>query len=198
MTSRRIIPERADQEPETVLGMNLVVAVRERRLGQPAFPKWNQADLMKMSQLGHRPSWGRKLAEPDSGPRVASDTRKIVGATARLVNRVQSLESEIVKLREVIEDREASFSTQITVLSSDSFRLTTPIAVLVEHDEDGYTATWPQIDAAGFGVSPSEALASLEERVEELYVELKEWPPEKLGPAPARWLRLLSGVIEPA
>lgn len=170
---------------------------------EPARPEyaWDSKEDWVLESLAatlaavHGPVWGRKL---DVDNAVPSDTSKIVGATARLVNRVQSLEIEIVKLREVVEDSEASFNTQITVLSSDSFRLIAPIAVVVEHDEDGYTATWPQIDAAGFGVSPSEALASLEGRLEELYVELSEWPPEKLGPAPARWLRLISGVIEPA
>jgi hypothetical protein len=115
-----------------------------------------------------------------------------------LEDRLQRLEGAVLELSEALVTRPIACSTSIIDLNSSSYSLNRPIPVLVEEYRDEAVATFPEVEAHGWGTTPAEAINDLKAEVILLYEELTTAGPEELGKLPTAWARVLRYYVTKA
>lgn len=80
-------------------------------------------------------------------------------------------------------------------LKSENYNLSKPIMILLEKDENGYIASWDDVEAFHSAETEYEAINGLCEEIVNLYEDLNE-PDVNLGPLPRKWLLHLQDHIQ--
>jgi hypothetical protein len=112
-----------------------------------------------------------------------------------LETRLERLEGSVLKLSEALLSRPVVSTTWIVDLNSPEFVPKHPIPVVVEEYSDEVVATFPEVEAHGWGTTPAEALNDLKEQIVLLYQELTTADPEELGKLPTAWARVLQHYV---
>jgi hypothetical protein len=117
---------------------------------------------------------------------------------ANLEDRLLRLESSVTRLSEALLSRPVVSSTRIVDLNSVDYFVQQPIPVVIEEYTEESVATFPEIEAHGFGVSPAEAINDLKEQIVLLYEDLDRADPQVLGKLPTAWWRILQQYVAQA
>jgi hypothetical protein len=83
----------------------------------------------------------------------------------------------------------------ITSLNSDKYALKKPIIVLLNLEGDEYIASFTEAELSRSGESARESIDWLKSSIVSLYDLIKDYAPTKLGPLPARQLRVLGEYL---
>lgn len=73
-----------------------------------------------------------------------------------------------------------------------------PIWAVVQPVEDSFVATFFDANLSTSGDTQEEAMANLKDLILDVYLDLAEEPPERLGPEPRRQLAVLASLIRRA
>ena len=102
-------------------------------------------------------------------------------------------------LKREIRERLQAMSVPVTVeladLACDEYRLLRPVKVVIERFTDEVTASWPEVEAFGSGVTESLAIAALRRDIVDIYRDLADTPDAGLGRAASAIKRILRGVV---
>lgn len=112
-------------------------------------------------------------------------------------SQVNPPEEGIRKLsRQIVNEIRSDFRiVPLNGLKSENYILSKPIMILLEKDEDGYIASWDDVEAFYTAETEYEAMNGLCEEIVNLYEDLSE-PDVNLGPLPRKWLLLLQDHIQ--
>lgn len=98
--------------------------------------------------------------------------------------------------RQIVNEIRSDFRiVPLNGLKSEDYVLSKPIMILFEKDEDGYLASWDDVEAFYTAETEYEAINGLCEEIGNLYEDLSE-PGAKLSPLPKKWLLLLQDHIQ--
>jgi len=116
---------------------------------------------------------------------------------SELTERVETLVNQVGQFYTQTVERPIKWVTQIRDLGDESYTLVEPVLILVEEYLDGDTviARFPEIGAFGEGATDTEAILNLKNSMLDLYDELTECDPDRLGQLPKMWLRVLEKLI---
>jgi hypothetical protein len=112
-----------------------------------------------------------------------------------LEDRLQRLEGSVTQLSEALLSKPVVFSTKIVDLNSTDCSVQEPIPVVIEEYADESVATFAEVEAHGFGVTPAEAINDLKEQITELYDDLSTADADELGKLPTAWWRVLRHYV---
>lgn len=98
--------------------------------------------------------------------------------------------------RQIVNEIRSDFRiVPLNGLKSERYVLSKPILILLEKDDDGYIASWDDVEAFHTAETEYEAINGLCEEIVNLYEDLCE-PNAELGPLPRKWLLLLQDHIQ--
>ncbi len=96
------------------------------------------------------------------------------------------------------QNRPVKYNVQIRDIGDPNYQLTDSLFISIEEypGENTVIASFPEIEAFGEGETESEAILNLKYAILDMYDELTETPPEKLGDLPKTWLHVLRQIIK--
>jgi len=121
----------------------------------------------------------------------------------RLEARIAGLERSVRELSSKLEGAEAKlnkilpppFVVPITTLAPEPYEVMGRIYAVFQQDDDGYMASFLDANLGASGVTKSEAMDGLKDRIVTTFERLAGKPDEKLGPGPLRQKRVLLSLI---
>ena len=121
----------------------------------------------------------------------------------RLEARIAGLECIVRELSSKLEGAEAKlnqilpppFTVPITTLAPEPYEVIGRIHAVFQQDDGGYMASFLDANLGASGVTKSEALDGLKDRIVTTFERLAGKPDEKLGPGPLRQKRVLLSLI---
>jgi hypothetical protein len=120
----------------------------------------------------------------------------LVELDATAAARLATLEAEVARLREELEEQPRVYSAQLTDLGDPRYTLECPLLVTVEAYAEEVVASIPEFDLYASGISDAVALANLKAELVSTYERLLELGPDKLGPMLSRWLVAMKKIIK--
>ena len=123
------------------------------------------------------------------------DTATDRQALALVHREIEVLRTEIAELRDALASRPIVRHMMLSDLGSERYRLARPIWVLTEEYDDGVTARFVEVEAAGHGDTEPEALAALQLDIVALHEELRRTPADELGKLPRSWQCTLADLV---
>ena len=119
----------------------------------------------------------------------------LVELDATAAARLATLEAEVARLREEIEEQPRVYSAQLTDLGDPHYTLERPLLVTMEAYAEEVVASIPEFELYASGISDAMALTNLKAELVSTYERLLELGPDKLGPMPSRWLVAMKKII---
>jgi hypothetical protein len=126
---------------------------------------------------------------------VAPATATVRYVPVNLEDRLKRLENSVAEVSEALLSRPVVFSTMIVDLNAPQYSVQHPIPVVMEEYREEAVATFPEVEAHGWGTTPAEAINDLKEQVVLLYEELTTADPQELGKLPTAWSRVLRHYV---
>jgi hypothetical protein len=79
----------------------------------------------------------------------------------------------------------------------EPYRLLKPIPIVVQHDSEGFRASFMDAGINSSGDTQQEAYSNVKELILDVFDSLRALPASKLGPKPARQLDVLREFLNP-
>ena len=109
---------------------------------------------------------------------------------------VASKKRKLVKRRVASPASEAGLiGVPITTFAPEPYVLIRPLLVVVQQSEEGYTASFFDLNIHASGDTEEEAFRNLKALILDVFDSLLEEPPARLGPEPKRQLAVLREFI---
>jgi len=133
-----------------------------------------------------------------------ASTLRSSGARARrsslfhLRRAVSGIEARLDRIEHELEERPRTYALAISDLGDGRYTLRASVSVVLEEYRDEVVARWPDVGVYASGTTEAEAVAGIKRQIVELFEELRDMKPGRLGRLPLSWKRILRRAIKPS